>query len=228
MRKVTDTLRERGYKLSKTSVGRWAKAWTPENAPAPQTAQKLLPPPAEVPAKFDGIPDELRDALSPRLLALSSGKGLERVENAVIQLANAVASKSEEIAALLLETESETESSTKEDGATSSKRIEKANAARSAVSAVATLAQAMNIIASSKALTAMSHRNYAEGDLYLAQAERARAEARMFDADADAKIGAGRAANARIVNGEFTEVPPDDAQSALDALHSQVRPAAKQ
>lgn len=225
-RGITKTLNERGIAVSKTSIGRWIKGWKGESAPVTETAQRLLPAPAgedAVDAEAEGIPRELRNALSPRLLALASGKGLDRVENAAIVLSNAIAGRSHEIAAMLLESETETESvEAAEGGGKTTTRTEKANVARSAVTAVATLASAMEALARARSLSSMQHRNFAEGDMLLAEAERKRAEARLFDADAQAKLGQTGGDNARVVDGEFTEISADERRDALEALAGQV------
>lgn len=225
-RGVTDTLKKRGFNISKSSVTRWSKEWTPDKAPTAETTRKLLPsPPQQAPPTLDDVPADLREALSPRLLHLASGAGLERVENAIILLADAIGGKATEIAEQLLAAEVETEETTgSETGETTTKRTEKAQVARSAVGAIATLASSMQAIAASKSLIAMSHRNFGEGDFYIAQAEKERAQARIFHAEAEAALGAARADNAKEIDAVYSHVAPDDAKSALDALHGTRRP----
>lgn len=207
VRAVTERLNQTGHKVSKTSVGRWAKEWQEGPQPVEEVAERLLPAPeSSADDVFEGISDELRNALSPRLLAITEGEGLTRCENAVVKLADAIAERAPDIAAQLLDAESETtETTSGDDGEVAKKVTEKAKVARSAVQAIATLAQAMSILTQAKHLSAMSHRNFAEGDMLLAQAERHRQEARKVSGEADAIAGRNREHDAKLVGGEVLD-----------------------
>lgn len=156
---------------SKGTINRWAVDWRKE--PDKIVATMLPPPPLDAkPEDLDDIPEAIRQALAPRLLYVGQGKGLEKVEDAVCKLAQAIGEKAPQIAEMLLDTETETEeTATAEGGATSKKTVEKAKVARSAVSALSQLAQAMQIVVASRAMVSTAHRNYSEGDLYAAQAQ---------------------------------------------------------
>lgn len=167
---------------SKGSINRWAIGWKkavertvevllpaqPQRQPQAMPMARPAPEPIDT---LDDVPDVLQDILSPRLLHMAKGQGLDRVEHAVMLLSDAIASKAPQIAEMLLETETETESTVKgEDGAETTKRTEKAKVARSAVTALTQLAQAMHTVASARSMVSVAHANFSQGDLYGAQA----------------------------------------------------------
>lgn len=194
---------------SKGSVNRWKKEW---ESSVKDTAEVLLPSLKTVgdppPKALADIPQALQDALSPRLLYVAQGEGLEKVENAVVKLADAIASKAPEIAEMLLDTETETETVTTggDAGGETTKTVEKAKVARSAVTALTQLAAAMQTITAARSMVSLAHRNYSEGDLFGAQAQ--------------AVLESGRAERAKEINGKHKPSgglsAEDEARAALE------------
>lgn len=155
---------------AKGSINRWAAEW---RKVVEKTADVLLPPPNGVVVQdLSSIPQALQEVLSPRLLHIGRGEGLDKVEDAIIKLADAIASKAPEIAQMLLDTESETEEVSKgDDGELTRKRVEKGKVARAAVSALGQLASAMQTVTASKTMLSLAHKNFGEGDYAMAQAQ---------------------------------------------------------
>lgn len=189
---------------SKGSINRWVKEWS---AAVGQTAEILLPQTQmAAPADVSDVPKALLDVLTPRLLYIAQGKGLERVENAVTMMADAIAAKAPQLAEMLLDTETELETVSKEDGTETNKRVEKAKVARSAVTALTQLAGAMQTITAARTMVSLAHRNYGEGDQLMAQAH--------------AILESGRAERAKQINGRPATAgglsAEDEARAALE------------
>lgn len=194
---------------SKGSINRWVPEW---EASAKNTAEVLLPAtPEQIMAAneqdFSDIPEHLRDVLSPRLLFVAKGQGLDKVEDAIGALAQAIASKAPEIAQMLCDTETETEVVSKDDDGETKKTVEKAKVARSAVTALQQLAQAMQTIKTARTMVSLAHRNYGEGD--------------RFVAEAHAIHESGRVDRAKIINGKPASAggmsAVEEAKAALSA-----------
>lgn len=148
---------------SKGSINRWKAEW---EKTVPATAERFMPAvkmaPVKVVAKANltDVPQSLRDVLGDRLLFFARGEGLDRVEEAVIALSGAIADKSSEIAAMLLDTGTEQIEVTKDgENETTKKTVEKAAIARSAVACVAQLASAMHTISNARILPSLAHAN---------------------------------------------------------------------
>lgn len=210
---IIEAFKQHNYPVvpSKGSVNRWAAEWRKE---PDQAAQILVPMPA-VPAPgaddISDVPDALRDVLSPRLLQVTPGKGLERVENAVERMADAIAEKAPEIAEMLLTPDAEEETTSSTEGGETRKTTKKAQVAHSVVSAIGQLAHAMQVITAARSMVAVAHRNYGEGD-------RARAEAQVL-------LEGGRADRAKEINGKSAPAGAMSAQDeAMAALRETVAP----
>jgi hypothetical protein len=166
-----------------------------------------------------GIPQELIDALGVRMLVVAKGTGLDRVEDAIVKVATAIAGKAEDIAEQLLATERETQEVKKDGETVSSKTVEAANAARNAVNALSTLADAMHRITASRTLFSVASRNFAEGDQLSGAGEKYRAEA-------ETTRNAARADNAKNITPPgapgFDDIEAEDeAVAALREVESQ-------
>lgn len=199
---------------SKGTITRWIADW--RNTVA-DTAKDLVPGVATArpnEADLAHIPQVLRDALSPELLAIVPGKGLERCENAIVELADAIAAKAKPIADMLLDTESETtEVSKTEDGTESRKVVEKGKAATRAIAAMVQLANAMNTLTASRLMVSVGARNYAESDMLHSAGDKNRAEA-------EAVRKGARPAGAKDITGHGMVIDAEDTdeQEALAAL----------
>lgn len=218
-------LMARGIDLSKSTLDRWTKDWRKapagESAPVPRIVKALgiveKPKKPEPPADMAEIPQVLQDVLSPRLLELSDKKGLDRVVDVVRKVSDAIGDKAKEIVEAMLDTESETETVTGADGQEKTRKvIQKGQVARTAVAAIRELAGAMHTVASSRALQAAAHRDFGQGDLALAMAEKARAEAAEIEQR-------NRGAGARTINAEPDAPGQDDEAAALEAIRAEAK-----
>lgn len=200
VRRIVEELAKVNVHVGKSTISRWAGTWSrtaEATKPIEITAKAMLPaqPQGPVnPALLEGVPQALQDALGLRALHTIGGAGLDRVENCVIMLVNAIAAQADNIAKQILEPEAETETTTgMEGGGTSTKKIEKAKAARAAIAAVSQLAGAMQTVTASRVLASVSHRNFAEGDMLMAQGRKA-------DAEAQSTFDEGRAGRAKEID----------------------------
>lgn len=218
-------LTELGYsRISRATMYRWLKDNKLPEIPdgiVAQAAKVVAPAPTPLtvgkPIDLEGIPEPLIEALGLRVLVIAKGHGLDRVEDAVVKVSMAIAGKAEEIAAALLETESESETVEK-GGETvkSTRRADAASAAMNAVNALSKLADAMHRITASRVLWSVGHRNFAESDRLSGEGEKYRAEAETTRL-------AARADNARTINQPTVEgaaqgFDPDADDEALTAM----------
>lgn len=196
---VIKAMKARGLAApSKGSINRYAAEWKTE---VEKTAEVFLPsqpiprPAQESDDEQDGITRVLQDVLSPRLLKIAEGKGLDRVEDAVIKLADAIGSQAPKIAEMLLDTETETETVTAggEAGSETTKKTEKARVARSAVTALTQLAQALHTVTAARSMVANAHLSFSQGD--------------RFAAEANAIFEGGRADRAKEINPKGAQRP---------------------
>lgn len=158
-----------------------------------------------------GIPDELVEALGIRVLLIAKGEGHDKLEQAIVLVATAIAQEAPQIAKQLLMAETETVDA---DGLKTIKRP--ADAAKNAIQALAVCADSLHKITASRTLPSLAHRNYGEGDRLMGEGDRARAEAETTRQSA-------RADNARVINqpgGFEDQETEDEALAALrDAEH---------
>ncbi len=175
--------------VSKSTLYRWRG----EVAHGPKRIPATLP--AVDREALKGIPDDLIEALGLRMMIVAKGEGLDRVEDAIVRVVNAISNKAEAIAEQIL---------TGEDAA---------NAAKSAVTALAECAEAMHRVTAARTLISVGYRNFAEGDRLAGESEKYRAEA-------ETTRNAARADNAKVINpasvGGFDDTGADD--EALEAL----------
>lgn len=204
--KVRAILAQTGWRKipSKGSITRWMPEW---KATVETTADRMLPVvKGAIPTDLSDVPQALQDALGLRLLYVARGEGLDKVEDAIIQLSGAIASKAPQIAEMLLDTESETAEVTTSDETVTKKVVEKGKVARAAVSALTQLASAMQTITASRVMVSLAHRNFAEGD--------------KLDAEATAIIETGRADNAKVISpaggGHTGQSAEAEARAALE------------
>jgi hypothetical protein len=159
------------------------------------------------PVNLDGIPVELVQAMGVRVLAIAKGEGLDKVEDAIVLVAGAIAGRAEDIAKGLLEPQTETETSEEKT------RTDQSTAAMNAVNALGKLTDCLNRINASRVLWSMAHRNFAEGDLLSGQG-------RKYDAEAATILQEARANGARDITptapGDFDDAEAED--EAMAAL----------
>lgn len=147
-------------------------------------------------AAIESLPSELVDALGLRMLIVAKGQGLDRVEDAIVKVASAIAGQAAEIAKGLLEAVPEDQPS---------------NPARNAVQSLATLAEAMHRITSSRMLFSLGYRNYSEGDRLSGEGAKFRAEAEVIE-------NTGRADNAKEIPGSYQQVSGEEEDDAISAM----------
>lgn len=152
-----------------------------------------------------GIPTELVDALGVRVLLVAKGQGFDKVEDAIVKVATAIADEAATIAKNLLAPQTETV--TEEGKSTSST----ADSAKNAVGALAVLADAMHRITAARTLPSIAHRNYAEGDRLMGEGDKYRAEA-------ETTRQAARADNAKVINPSGGPAGFDDVEQEDEAL----------
>jgi hypothetical protein len=175
---VLEGLARENIKVSKASVCRWAKGWKAVVHRAVDLIELPLKPANETATAeaLADIPAELRQTFPDRLLHVARGKGLDRVEEAIRILSDAIARRASELV------------SNKDP-----------KALRTVVGALATMASAMESIVTSRATVATAHRSYSEGDRLLAEADRLRAEAMKLTAEAEIMRNAALADNAKNI-----------------------------
>lgn len=177
-------LKEMGFgRVPKTTLYRWRDEAKPGHTDPEKFIARHSPtipvPSLDLkPIDTTGIPEDLIEALGLRVLVIAKGEGLDRVENAIVKIAEAIAGKAEQIATQLLDTESETTEITKAgEDLVSSKTVKAAEAARSAVNSLAICAEAMHKVTASRTLWSLAFRNFSEGDRLSGEGAKLRAEA---------------------------------------------------
>lgn len=199
-----------GFKCFKATFYRWRRAGFNATMP-PLDPGKTVTLNREA---LTGIPPELVDALGLRMLIIAKGEGLDRVEDAIVKVATAIAQKAEQIATQLLEPRGDSETVTKGlDGEMiESKAVSAAaDAAQRAVTSLATLTDAMHRIVASRVMFSLAHRNYAEGD-------RLSGEGKKYQAEAATISNAARADSAKTVEGEYQTVDAEYEDDAVTAM----------
>lgn len=164
-------------------------------------------------ASLDAIPKELQDAVGLRTLFIARGKGLDRVENAICEVADEIAKKAREIATAVMQVESASEATTKgADGEVISTAKVQNNAGEKAIAQLATLATAMREIVSSRVMYSVAFRNYGEGDRLSGEGDKLKAEAQTL-------IEEGRAGRAKEISGDVAgPYDPSEEDEAVGLL----------
>lgn len=222
-RKMVKKFAEVGVQISKSTTAKWMAEWQKE-APVRVTAQVLLTAPVEtepsaesvvVSETIDNLPQALRDALDPRVSLINRVAGLDAVEAATVKVAEAIGSKAPQLAELLLDSENETvDVTTAEGGVVSTRRVQKAQVAKSAVQALSVLATTLRDLAQARAVISQAHKTFSEGDMLGALS-------RKQDAKARAIFDEGRADRATEITPIHTT--PEDEADALASLQAQAQ-----
>lgn len=165
--------------VAKSNLWRWLNPPTAVKEIGKQIAGKPIarPTPAETAEMLKGIPSDLIDVFGVRVLLVAKGQGLDRLEDAIVKVASAIAGKSEEIANAIL------------------KPGDESLGAKNAVSALSILAESMHRVVAARTLPSMAHRNYGEGDRFAGEGEK-------FKAEAENTRAAGRVDAARTINND--------------------------
>jgi hypothetical protein len=152
--RVLNELSREGFKVSKATVSRWANNWKQ----AAHKAVDLIPLPdkgVEAPADdLSDIPEWIRKALPERLLVIARGKGLDRVEHAICLLCDGLSARVEQI-------------------------VRDDRSLLVTAGALSAMATAMYQVTSARAIVAIAHRSFCEGDKLSAEAKKVEAEAQV-------------------------------------------------
>jgi hypothetical protein len=152
-KRVLEELIRDNFKVSKATVCRWAKQWKRAQIEA---LELILGPSKSIEAaQLDDppdIPEWIRKALPERIWVVAQGKGLDRVERAICLLSDALGARATQLA--------------QDD-----------RSLFVASQALLAMASAMYQVVNGRALTAIAHRSFCEGDLAAAKGKKAEAEA---------------------------------------------------
>jgi len=156
--RVLKELRRDGFNVSKATVSRWANRW--RQVSAELTPLVTVPPTAadKQPADLSDIPEWARKTLPEQLWQVAKGKGLDRVEDAVCILAEKVGAAAPRIVDDVL----------KGDG----KEL------RVALNGLLAMASTLERVAHARAMVALAHRSFSEGDKRRAEDQLAAAQAK--------------------------------------------------
>lgn len=201
--RVLNELRREGFNISKATVSRWAKQW---RQIAGEVAT-LIPVPAETTgatcADVSDIPEWARKALPERLWQVAKGKGLDRVEDAVGIFADALGAAAPRLVEDLF----------KGDG----------KALRVAVSAIVALSSTMERVVTARAMVAVAHRSFSEGDKLHAEARLTDAQAKKLAANTPGYVprtGAGNETNPERIASMSDFTAEEEALAALRGSNS--------
>lgn len=168
--------------VPRSSLIRWVSAAKGIPIEVERAATATLPPKTEVAraraaGELDDIPAAILEAIGPRMLIVAQGKGLERVEDAIGKMADAISALAPQVAEQLLDTEEESQSVKKDGEIVTATTTRKAQAAKNVVGALQTLATAMQMVTASRVARSGAFRNFAEGDQLSGVGAKSKAEA---------------------------------------------------
>jgi hypothetical protein len=191
------------FRCSLTSLKRWIKEWDGEVASiVPEFPEELLRPEPQPAARRQVyVPPEVAQILSPRVAAVLATGGLAEVEDVISRLARSLSGRVEDMTVdALVDPE----------------------VAKMMLAAIATLSNAVHTIAQTRALTAEAHKNFAEGDRALSEADLNRANAEKVRAETSVAESTARMNNARVINGGAGYEEDEAAAEALAALKGMI------
>jgi len=152
-KRVLHELTQEGFEVSKATVCRWAQQWKRAQIEA---LELILGPSKRIdggePDDPSDVPEWIRKALPERLWVVAQGKGLDRIEHAIGLLSDAIGRRATQL-------------------------VQDDRSLLVVAQALSALASAMLQIVNARAVTAIAHRSFCEGDLAAAKSKKAEAKA---------------------------------------------------